>query len=116
VLMTVIAGLFWHPPDGSNYKFGNGFLVGLEMSVRAILIVSAFSAVSVEIRNPRITNKLIGLGFGNAYAALSLSFNSLPVMLDRSANLKGFIRNPWRSFTNLIFEAQLWLETYQKQL
>ncbi len=56
------------------------------------------------------------MGIGNAYAALSLSFNSLPVMLDRSANLKGFIRNPWRSFTNLIFEAQLWLETYQKQL
>ena len=116
VLMTVIAGLFWHPPDGSNYKFGNGFIVGLEMSIRAILIVSAFSALSVEIRNPRITEKLIGLGFGNAYAALSLSFNSLPAMLDRSANLKGFIRNPWKSFTNLIFEAQLWLETYQKQM
>jgi hypothetical protein len=116
ILMTLVAGLFWHPPDGSNYKFGNGFLVGLEMSIRAILIVSAFSALSVEIRNPLITRKLIGLGFGNAYAALSLSFNSLPAMLDRSANLKGFIRRPWRSFTNLISEAQLWLETYEKEL
>lgn len=116
VLMTVIAGIFWHPADGSNYQFGNGFLVGLEMSLRAILIVSAFSALSVEIRNPRITNKLIRMGFGNAYAALSLSFNSLPAMLERSADLKGFIKNPWASFMHVILEAKLWLTTYQKQL
>lgn len=116
ILMTLMAGLFWHPPDGSNYRFTSGFLVGIEMSIRAILIVSAFSALSVEIRNPRITRKLIGLGFGHAYAALSLSFNSLPAMLDRSADLQGFIRRPWRSFTNLIFEAQLWLECYKHEM
>ncbi|MEN8203572.1 MAG: hypothetical protein ABFS28_13330 [Bacteroidota bacterium] len=116
LLMTVIAGLFWHPPTESNIKFGNGFMVGLEMSLRAVLIVSSFSALSVEIRNPRITNHLIRLGFGKAYAALSLSFNSLPAMLDRSANIKGFVRKPWATFSSMIFEAELWLQTYQKQL
>lgn len=116
ILMTLIAGLFWHPPQGSDFKFNNGFLVGLEMSLRAILIVSAFSALSVEIRNPRITNYLLKLGFGKAHAALSLSFNSLPVMLDRSADLKGFIKRPWASFSQLIFEAELWLQSYQKHL
>lgn len=116
ILMTLMAGLFWHPPQGSNFKFNNGFFVGLEMSLRAILIVSAFSALSVEIRNPRITNYLIKLGFGKAHAALTLSFNSLPVMLDRSADLKGFLRKPWASFSRLIFEAELWLQSYQKHL
>lgn len=116
LLMTVIAGLFWHPSDGSDLKFGNGFIVGLEMSLRAVLIVSSFSALSVEIRNPLITDYLIKKGFGKAYAALSLSFNSLPVMLDRSTDLKGFIRKPWSSFSKLIFEAELWLQTYQKHL
>lgn len=114
LLMTLIAGVFWHPPEGSDFKFDNGFLVGLEMSLRAILIVSTFSALSVEIRNPRIINQLIKKGFGNAYAALSLAFNSLPVMLDRSAEFKGFIRNPWATFTALVIEAELWLESYQK--
>lgn len=114
LLMTLIAGVFWHPPEGSDFKFDNGFLVGLEMSLRAILIVSTFSALSVEIRNPRIINQLIKKGFGNAYAALSLAFNSLPVMLDRSAEFRGFIRNPWATFTALVIEAELWLESYQK--
>ena len=114
--MTLIAGFFWNPPEGGIYGMGNGFMVGLEMSLRAILIVSTFSALSVEIRNPRITESLLKLGLGNAYAAVSLAFNSLPVMLDRSANLKTFIRNPVRAFSQIIVEAQRWLNRYQLQL
>ncbi len=114
--MTIIAGLFWHPPDGNQFIIENGFLVGLEMSLRAVLIVSAFSALSVEIRNPRVINSLMKLGFGNLYAAISLSFNSLPVMLDRSVDLKSFIKKPLHSFSHMINEAELWLESYQTQL
>lgn len=116
VLMTLLAGFFWHPPEGSDFRFANGFLVGLEMSLRAVLIVSAFSGLSVEIRNPRVTRYLLGIGFGNAYAALSLSFNSLPAMLDRSANLSTFLRKPFYAFSKMIPEAELWLQCYQKHL
>jgi len=116
ILITLIAGFFWHPTDGDNYRIGSGFLVGLEMSLRAILIVSAFSAISVGIRNPRVTNSLMKVGFGKAYAALSLSFNSLPVMLDRSADLKTFIKKPVYSFSNMIHEAELWLRCYKTHL
>lgn len=116
ILMTIMAGLFWHPPDGNQFKIDNGFLVGLEMSLRAVFIVSAFSALSVEIRNPRVTNSLMNLGFGKVYAAISLSFNSLPVMLDRSADLRSFIKNPLQSFTNMINEAELWLQIYKTHL
>jgi len=116
LLMTLLAGLFWHPPDGSDFMIGNGFLVGLEMSLRAVLIVSAFSGLSVEIRNPRITKYLPGIGFGRAYSALSLAFNSLPAMLDRSASLSVFLRRPFRSFSNMLLEAEWWLKCYQTQM
>lgn len=116
VLMTLLAGLFWHPAEGSDLPMGNGFLVGLEMSLRAVLIVSAFSGLSVEIRNPRVTKFLLGLGFGRAYAALSLAFNSLPAMLDRSATLPSFLKRPFQAFSNMLMEAELWLECYQTQL
>ncbi len=116
VLMTLLAGFFWHPPEGSDFRLTNGFLVGLEMSLRAVLIVSAFSGLSVEIRNPRVTRYLLGIGFGNAYAALSLSFNSLPAMLDRSANLSTFLRKPFYAFSKMILEAELWLQCYQTHL
>jgi len=113
VLMTLLAGLFWHPPEGSHFQLHNGFLVGLEMSLRAVLIVSAFSGLSVEIRNPRVTSYLLGIGFGKAYAALSLAFNSLPVMLERSASLSSFLRRPFRAFSLMLMEAETWLQCYK---
>ncbi len=116
VLMTLLAGLFWHPPEGSDFRLQNGFLVGLEMSLRAVLIVSAFSGLSVEIRNPRVTKYLLGLGFGRAYAALSLAFNSLPVMLERSASLSSFLRRPFRAFSRMLMEAEMWLQCYKTAL
>ena len=116
VLMTILAGLFWHPPEGSDYQLANGFLVGLEMSLRAVLIVSGFSGLSVEIRNPRVTAYLLGLGFGRLYGALSLAFNSLPAMLERSASLGSFLRRPFRAFSNMLMEAEMWLECYQTDL
>lgn len=116
VLMTLLAGLFWHPAEGTDFPMGNGFLVGLEMSLRAVLIVSAFSGLSVEIRNPRVTKYLLGMGFGRAYAALSLAFNSLPAMLDRSATLPSFLKRPFQAFSNMLMEAELWLDCYQTHL
>lgn len=116
LLMTLIAGFFWNPSGERMVAHENGFLIGLEMSMRAIVIVSAFSALSVEIRNPRITNYILGLGWGNFYAAVSLSFNSLPVMLDRSADMRTFLRNPARALSSLIFEAEIWLKCYQTHL
>ncbi len=113
VLMTLLAGIFWHPPEGTDFRLENGFLVGLEMSLRAVLIVSAFSGLSVEIRNPRVTKYLLGIGFGRAYAALSLAFNSLPVMLERSATLSSFLRRPFQAFSNMLIEAEMWLQCYK---
>jgi hypothetical protein len=90
--------------------------VGLEMSLRAVLIVSSFSGLSVEIRNPRVTGYLLKMGFGRAYAALSLAFNSLPAMLERSASLGTFLRKPFHAFSGMLSEAEMWLKCYQTGL
>jgi hypothetical protein len=116
LIMTFVAGLFWNPSGTGPFRSMEGFMVGMEMSLRAIVLVSAFSALSVEIRNPRITNYLLGMGLGNMYAAVSLSFNSLPAMIERSSNIKSFIKNPALSYSRLINEAQLWLSYYQNHL
>jgi hypothetical protein len=116
LIMTLMAGFFWNPENEQFLNGGKGFLVGLEMSMRAVLIVSAFSAISVEIRNPAITRRVLGLGWSGLYASLSLAFNALPAMLDRSGKLKSFIINPFRAFSRMIAEAREWLECYQKYL
>ena len=115
LIMTLVAGFFWNPGQEGFLADGRGFMVGLEMCFRAILIVSAFSAFSVEIRNPRVAARLQGARTRQLHGALSLAFSSLPAMLDRSSDLKPFLRNPIRSFIRLITEAREWLYCYQTQ-
>jgi hypothetical protein len=115
IIMTVIAVLFWNPSEAASGNLKSGLVVGLEMSFRAIVVVTSFSGLSVEIRNPIITNAFFNHGLSNFYAAVSLAFNSLPVMLDRSAKFRSFFRKPVRSFSNILYEAELWLKYYQAQ-
>jgi len=70
----------------------------------------------VEIRNPLVTRYLFRLGFGKAYAALSLAFNSLPAMLDRSSSFTSFFRKPFQALSGMLIEAEMWLECYQTAL
>jgi hypothetical protein len=115
LLMTLVAGFFWNPEKEAFLNGGLGFLVGLEMCFRAILIVSAFSAFSVEIRNPRVAASLQGPRTAQLHGALALAFSSLPAMLDRSSELKPFLRRPLASFVMLIAEAKDWLICYKTQ-
>jgi hypothetical protein len=115
LLMTLVAGFFWNPGKEAFLNDGLGFLVGLEMCFRAILIVSAFSAFSVEIRNPRVAASLHGPRTTQLHGALALAFSSLPAMLDRSSELKPFLRRPLASFVMLIAEAKDWLICYKTQ-
>jgi len=116
IILTIIAVLFWNPSETAAGHLKNGIMVGLEMSLRAIMVITAFSGLSVEIRNPVITNVVFNRGLSNFYAAVSLAFNSLPVMLDRSAKVKSFFKKPIQSFSNILYEAELWLKYYQTHL
>jgi hypothetical protein len=116
IIMTIIAGLFWHSPEAASGNLRNGYMVGLEMSLRAVLVITAFSGLSVEIRNPMVTKVLFKSRLRNGYAALSLAFNSLPAMLDRSAKVKTFFRKHVQSFLTLLYEAELWLTCFQTHL
>jgi hypothetical protein len=116
IIMTAIAIFFWDPAEAAAGNLKNGLLVGLEMSFRAIVVITSFSGLSVEIRNPAITNAVFNHGLTHFYFAVSLAFNSLPVMLDRSAKSSSFFKKPVQSFSNILYDAELWLIYYQTHL
>ena len=113
IIMTLLAAFFWHPHESGMQNFGPGFTVGLEMSLRAVIIVSAFSGLSVEFRNPKLSRFLLKIGFGQAHQALLLSFSSLPAMLDRAATFTSFLRKPLQVVSQMILDAEIWLERHQ---
>lgn len=114
ILLVLAAGLFWEAP-GESARLQTGLLVGIEMAIRAVLVVSLFSAISVELRNPVVVDRLLGIGLGNFYHALNLAFRSLPVMLERSPGFRRLVLEPAKSMASLIGEAKAWLHQYSQE-
>lgn len=115
-LIILLATLFWNfltdTPDNNPLT---GFWIGLEMTLRAIYVVIAFSSLGIELRNPKIKEFIFRQGFSQLYLALNLAFAALPSMLANLTPSKNKIRNPFSFFPILLSQATLWHNTLKRQ-
>lgn len=56
----------------------SGWMTGLKMVVRAILVITGFAVISVELRNPFVRTILHERGFTGLYRSLTMAFGVLP--------------------------------------
>ena len=110
IVLTVLASLFYIDGTELVYFSIKGLFVGLEMTLRAIVVVLGFSSISVELRNPIIKKVLSDKGFSNLYNALGLAFSALPAILSDVAKPKKMIKHPFRTIVEiLLFTDSLYL-------
>jgi len=79
---------------GPMGSWWNGIRSGLQMTVRALFVVTAFSGISVELRNPRIVSWLLRRRLGSLSRALDAAFRTLPTMVSALAEHKSLFRQP----------------------
>lgn len=81
-------------------------LVGLEtgvgMAIRALLVIFAFSALSIELRNPAIINWFTRRGMGVLFDSLALAFEVLPLLLKRVSEIDRIWKHPFRTLSQLL--------------
>jgi hypothetical protein len=115
VIIGGMAGIFWKSPDtlpvSSRWE---GWIMGLSLNLRAVLVVTGFSALSTELRNPRLKTFLFKFGFRKIYPALSMAFSALPFMMERGVSGKSFLLHPIRAIRNLLVDAGYWLYVIQQ--
>lgn len=92
----------------------NGLAIGLQMALRATLVVVAFSAISVELRNPRVIDWFMRRGLGQLSSALDVAFEALPVMTRALGEEKRFFREPLSSIARVLATAAGWMESFEK--
>lgn len=116
LLIILLSGLFFSGESGQASLFHpEGFYFGIEMSLRALLIVIAFSTISVELRNPRIKSFLYEHHLGALHGSLSLAFNSLPIIIKSLPPIKHFFKQPITTLSELIAINIQWYTVFKKQ-
>ncbi|MBN2616489.1 MAG: hypothetical protein JXR71_12420 [Bacteroidales bacterium] len=116
LIIVLLSTLFWDVgKPGHQWLSEKGFFIGLEMMVRALFIIVAFSALSVELRNKQVRSFLNQNGFGNFYHGLELAFGALPVMISLLPTSRELLRSPKRSLLKPLIMADQWLEFFKNE-
>ena len=116
LVIVLLSALFWNFGQPDHQWFSTeGFLVGVEMLIRALFIVVAFSAISVELMNEHVRHFLIRIGFGQFYKSLGMAFGALPIMISLLPKTKEIIRTPIQSLLKPLVMADQWLEIFKKE-
>ncbi len=111
LVIVLLASVFLDgfDPETATINWG-GVLNGVDMNIRAILVVTGFSALSTELRNPLITAFLVRKGLRQLYMAISLAFGALPAMMEEISRPGRFFTSPFSSLREMVAKAPLWLE------
>jgi len=117
IIIILLSAVFWDVGDNENHWISEeGIIVGIEMMFRALFIVIAFSALSVELRNEKVRKFLYKIGFGKFYQSVGMAFSALPVMIALLPVSKEIIKKPAKSFLMPLIMAESWLKLFEKGL
>jgi nucleoside-triphosphatase THEP1 len=101
--------------DKSDYSLMNGLIAGVQMNLRAVLMILGFSVLAVELYNPLVRKYFSRSSFKQLPVALELSFESLPVFISVIPDFKTAIKHPINIFSAVILKAQKRLEELQNK-
>jgi len=107
IVITVLASFFGDQDSNQSVIFSlNGFKYGLEISLRAFFIVIAFTALSVELRNPKIQERMNSKFSKSLYESLSIAFGVLPRVIKALPKPAAFFIHPFKTFSILIAQTK----------
>jgi len=98
-VLTILASMFIEGIEQGRIFTVYGFKTGLLLNLRAIVVLSSFAAIGVELKNPLIKTVLYKRGFAALYTALNLAFATLPGILTKLPPVKTTVRQFKKVFT-----------------
>ncbi|MCA1797835.1 MAG: hypothetical protein LC645_09985, partial [Geobacteraceae bacterium] len=113
ILITLMAGVFLGNlgQSGADFDFklkAEYLLTGVQMNLRAVLLLSAFSAIGVELRHPRIVAFMHARGCGAYSRSLQSAFSVMPQMLEIMLREGMKFQSPLRSLAFMLQQLEFW--------
>ena len=115
MLITLVAAVLLEGVDKGLSFSMDGLLIGIRMNVRAFVLITGFTAISTEMKNPTIRMILYNKGFANLYQALNLSFAALPAVIAFISDKKSKTGLRRFSFNSIRLAAESLLMAFQAE-
>ncbi|MBK6345636.1 MAG: hypothetical protein IPN08_05730 [Bacteroidales bacterium] len=115
LIIILIAAFFWERDCNFILCFSyEGFNAGLTMTLRALVVIMAFSAIGYELRNPVVRLFLEKRGLRNLYLAITVAFSALPYMVAQIPDAGKLIRHPGTAIAGALTSARIWLAHFER--
>jgi nucleoside-triphosphatase THEP1 len=113
-VITLIAAIFIEGFSTGNYLSINGLIIGLEMNLRAFVVMAGFTAISIELKNPLVRTVLYNSGFASIYQSLSLAFSALPDIIATMPKAREFFKDKRLVLLHLFASSHELLARFQE--
>ena len=114
VLITLLTAFVFTQAGSGENALTKGFLTGVQMNFRAVVIITGFSVLGTELYNPVIRNFFLRTSAKTLPLALELSAESLPSFIASIPDLKSIVKNPVSIFHQIILHAEERLSDIKK--
>lgn len=116
LVLTFLAALFYNGFQQKTLFSLEGLMAGLQMNLRAVLILVGFSSISIELRNPVIKSLLMKRGFSRLYESLGLAFSALPWIIKNLASPRQILKQPAKTLAFALASADALLASFQQKI
>ncbi|NOR75935.1 MAG: hypothetical protein GQ525_12335 [Draconibacterium sp.] len=94
IVITMLTAFVFTRMQSESKSILDALLIGVEMNLRAMIMIMGFSVLGTELYNPKIRDYFARSYFKQLPLALQLSLESLPMMIANTPDLKTIIKNP----------------------
>jgi len=114
VIITMATAYVFSTISSDNTTIVDGLRIGVEMNLRAIILIMGFSVLGTELYNPRIRSFFMHSHFKQLPIALDLATNTLPSMIGSVPEFKKIIKNPVSVIYHIVSQAEYKLQEIKK--
>jgi nucleoside-triphosphatase THEP1 len=93
ILITLLSTVLLQSVATGHWFDRSGFEAGIMMNLRAFMVLTAFTAISAELKNPLVKALVFSKGFANLYKSVSLAFSVLPAILNLTESSGNILTN-----------------------
>ncbi|MBU0763878.1 MAG: hypothetical protein KJ607_03480 [Bacteroidetes bacterium] len=111
VVVTLLCGLLiGNIGDKFSHFSTTGLITGIEMNLRAVVIILGFAVTGTELKNPAVKKFFFGKRMTQFPLALEVALETLPLAIAGLPPPCYFFRKPGQVFTQMAYQAGCWFD------